>query len=79
MVNIFYRLQKAEDNANARVTMEALESKIPLMFRFLGNDDDDVSEAVTQFSQEYITVLKQIKPLSPKQRESVEVCSKSNK
>ncbi|KAK3102231.1 hypothetical protein FSP39_009774 [Pinctada imbricata] len=66
------KLQKAEDLENARITMEALEGKIPLMFRFLGDEDDDVSGAVTPFAQEYISILKQIKTLSPKQRESIE-------
>ena len=43
------------------------------MFRFLSDDDDDVSGAVAQFSQEYIAFLKQMKPLSQKQRENMEV------
>lgn len=55
------------------VTLQALESKVPLMFRFLSDDDDDVSGAVAQFSQEYIAFLKQMKPLSQKQRENMEV------
>lgn len=44
------------------------------MFRFLGDEDDDVSGAVAQFSQEYIALLKQTKILSQKQRENMEVC-----
>ena len=62
-----------EDKENMEVTLQALESKVPLMFRFLSDDDDDVSGAVAQFSQEYIAFLKQMKPLSQKQRENMEV------
>jgi hypothetical protein len=46
-------LVKLEDKENMEVTLQALESKVPLMFRFLSDDDDDVSGAVAQFSQEY--------------------------
>lgn len=54
--------------------MAALEEKVPLMFRFLGDEDDDVSGAVIPFVQEYIGVLKQLKQMLPKHREHVEVC-----
>jgi hypothetical protein len=62
-----------EDQENSLVTMAALEEKVPLMFRFLSNEDDDVSGAVAPFVQEYISVLKQMKQMSPKQREHIEV------
>lgn len=55
------------------MTLQALENKVPLMFRFLGDEDDDVSGAVTSFAQEYISVLKQIRPHAAKQRENIEV------
>lgn len=64
---------KTEDKENTEATLQALESKVPLMFRFLSDEDDDVSGAVAQFSQEYIALLKQMKPLSQKQRENMEV------
>ncbi|XP_062575597.1 exportin-T-like isoform X1 [Saccostrea cucullata] len=66
------KLQKSDDQANSQVTMAALEEKVPLMFRFLGDEDDDVSGAVIAFVQEYIGVLKQLKQLSPKHREHIE-------
>lgn len=51
----------------------ALETKIPYMLRFLGDDDDDVSGAVSDFATEYISVLKtKGPPLSPAQRNHVE-------
>lgn len=66
-------MQKAEDQENSNVTMAALEEKVPLMFRFLGDEDDDVSAAVIPFVQEYIGILKQMKQISPKHREHIEV------
>lgn len=67
------RLQKSEDQENSSVTMAALEEKVPLMFRFLGDEDDDVSAAVIPFVQDYIGILKQMKQISPKHREHIEV------
>lgn len=66
------KLQKSEDQENSSVTMAALEEKVPLMFRFLGDEDDDVSAAVIPFVQEYIGILKQMKQISPKHREHIE-------
>ena len=37
------------------------------MFKFLAHEDDDVSGAVAKFAHDYVTVLKQITPLSPSQ------------
>ncbi|KAJ8301279.1 hypothetical protein KUTeg_020266 [Tegillarca granosa] len=65
------KLVKISDKENTTAVLQAIESKIPLMFRYLGDEDDDVSGAVTPFAQEYIAVLKQIKPLSQKQLENI--------
>ena len=60
------------DQAQAAVTLQALESKIPLMFRFLGDEDDDVSGAVATFAQDYISLLKTFGQMTGKQRENIE-------
>ncbi|OPL20894.1 exportin-t x1 isoform, partial [Mytilus galloprovincialis] len=73
LILAWQKLLKTEDKENTEATLQALESKVPLMFRFLSDEDDDVSGAVAQFSQEYIALLKQMKPLSQKQRENMEV------
>ncbi|CAC5407762.1 unnamed protein product [Mytilus coruscus] len=73
LILAWQKLLKTEDKENTEATLQALESKVPLMFRFLSDEDDDVSGAVAQFSQEYIALLKQMKPLSQKQRENMEM------
>lgn len=64
------------DSQQAADTLQAVENKISLLFRFLGDEDDDVSAAVATFTTDYISLLKQMDPLSQKQRENIEVCSK---
>lgn len=43
------------------------------MFRFFGDEDDDVSAVVILFVQEYIGILKQMKQIFFKYREYIEV------
>ena len=38
------------------------------MFKFLAEEDDDVSNAVTKFAHDYVTMLKQSAPLSEEQK-----------
>lgn len=42
--------------AEANVVEESIESKVPLMIMFLGNEYDDVSTAVLPFTRDYIQV-----------------------
>ena len=65
------RLVKAKDTVNSRVTLKALEGKLPLMLTMLRNDDDDVSAAVATLAHDYLTVLKQLCPLNDIQKEFV--------
>ena len=58
---------------SAKIPLEALENKIPLMLKFLANEDDDVSGAVTQLSHDYITTLKQLTPLADCRKQLVKV------
>ena len=54
--------------------MTALEAKIPYMLRFLGDEDDDVSEAVMEFANEYIAMIKALPSMSQGQKKHIEVC-----
>ncbi|KAL3853848.1 hypothetical protein ACJMK2_017348 [Sinanodonta woodiana] len=63
---------KGVDDENAVKVLEAVESKVNLLFHFFGDEDDDISGSVAPFVQDYITVLKQMDQLLPKQRENVE-------
>ncbi|XP_071960983.1 exportin-T-like isoform X2 [Antedon mediterranea] len=60
---------KIKDHISAARTLSAVESKIPLMFQFLGHEDDDISLAVADFAKDYITVLKQIIHTNAAQKE----------
>ncbi|XP_013382049.1 exportin-T [Lingula anatina] len=72
LIQAWQKLVKAGDSASSNVTMQAFEHKVPLMFRFLGDEDDDVSGAIITFAHDYISVLKQVKTLSEKQRQNIE-------
>ena len=65
------RLAKAKEEENAKVLFDALLNKIPLMLKFLGNDDDDVSGAVGKFSHDWLTLLKTLSPLNDTLKQSV--------
>ena len=67
------RLVKSSDVENTKITLQALENKMAVMLRFLGHEDDDVSGAVAQFAHDYISILKQMQPVSHSQRKHVEV------
>ena len=67
------RLLKAKELENAKVTFAALEQKLDVMLRLLGNEDDDVSGAVAPFAHDYMTLLKQVLPLSDNQKATVKV------
>lgn len=66
------KLSKSGDAANLAKTQAALEGKMSYMLRFLGDEDDDVSGAVGDFAQEYISMLKTVGTLSATQQEHVQ-------
>ena len=70
---LFDRLYKAKDVAGTALILNSLEMKVPLMFHFLGNDDDDVSGAISQYAHDYITLLKQTGPMTQTQQTNVKV------
>ena len=67
------RLAKIGDAENAKICLDAMEAKVPLMLQYLANEDDDVSSAVSKFAHDYLSLLKQIKLVSSKQKENVKV------
>ena len=64
---------KVGDVAGAKVALVALENKFPLLVKFLGHEDDDVSGTVAEFSQAYIGLLKQTVPLEGHHKDSLKV------
>jgi len=64
---------KAARGAVASGALLAVEGKVSIMCRFLGDEDDDVSSTVCPFAMSYIGILKRLKPLSDKQKENVQV------
>jgi len=68
------RFVKNKDEANATVSRQAIEAKLPYLLQFLSNADDDVSGTVAPFAHDYVTLLKQTTPLSDCQKEFVKVC-----
>lgn len=73
MCYCYNRLVKMKEVDNATVSLDAVENKVPLMVKFLGNEDDDVSGGVTQFTHDYITTLKQLTPLTEARQQLVKV------
>ena len=69
---------KSKDSEKAALSLSALENKVPLMLKFLANEDDDVSGAATQFAHDYLTTLKQLCPLNENRQALVKVRHTSN-
>jgi len=67
------RLVKCKDVANARITADALEAKLPYLLQFLANSDDDVSGTIAPFANEYVALLKQTSPVDARQKQFVKV------
>uniref|UniRef100_A0A0B6ZHY5 Exportin-T n=1 Tax=Arion vulgaris TaxID=1028688 RepID=A0A0B6ZHY5_9EUPU len=63
---------KNSTSRSADALLAALEDKIPLMLRFLGDEDDDVSSAVIEFATEYIATVKSMSSLSDAQKVHIE-------
>lgn len=57
LVSGWNKLVKAGD-PTAQETLTALKTKLPLLFRFLGDEDDGISESVFGFTHGYISILK---------------------
>jgi len=57
----------------ASAALAAIEGKFELLARFLADEDDDVSTTMFPFASSYLSVLKQLKPLSEKQKKNIQV------
>ena len=58
--SFWYRLVKSKNSVGALNTLQAIETKLPLIFMFLGHEDDDISLAVSEFARDYVGILKQV-------------------
>lgn len=56
------KLVKAGNVKDAAHTLQALETKVPLLLQLLVHDVDDISANIVSFCYEYLHVLKQVRP-----------------
>ncbi|XP_066580703.1 exportin-T isoform X2 [Amia ocellicauda] len=66
------KLVKVGDMKNAQDTLQALESKVPLMLQLLIHEDDDISTNIVGFCYDYLHILKQLPLLTDQQKANVE-------
>uniref|UniRef100_A0A2R5L8T3 Exportin-T n=1 Tax=Ornithodoros turicata TaxID=34597 RepID=A0A2R5L8T3_9ACAR len=59
LITCLEKLPKKGVESDHLLARKELEGKVPLMLHFLGNEDDDVSQAVAEFAREYVQLLKQ--------------------
>ncbi|CAH1784092.1 unnamed protein product [Owenia fusiformis] len=67
----YQKMSKSSNKENADLMLQSIENKVQFIFRFLCDEDDDVSGAVANFTHDYISVLKQAGPLTAKQKENI--------
>lgn len=58
ILNSWTRLQKMKDSRGMTIAANAIRDKIELLLKFLNNSDDEVSQAVVEFTREYLQFLK---------------------
>ena len=68
------RLHKLKDTVSCRVILESLHTKLPLMLRFLSDEDDDVSTEMLKSAHDYISLMKICVPITEQQQSTVRVC-----
>lgn len=56
------KLVKAGSAKEAGATLQALETKVPLLLQLLVHEDDDISANIVGFCYDYLHVLKQVRP-----------------
>ncbi|XP_033882929.1 exportin-T isoform X3 [Acipenser ruthenus] len=66
------RLVKVSDMKGAQDTLQAIESKGPLMLQLLVHEDDDISSNIIGFCYDYLHILKQLPMLTDQQKSNVE-------
>ncbi|XP_032241987.2 exportin-T isoform X1 [Nematostella vectensis] len=72
LISSYNKLVKSGDATVAANTLKAIENKIQLLFRFLGDDDDDISHTVNGFAHSYFQLLKQMSTISDQQKQTLE-------
>lgn len=72
LVMSWNKLTKVGDHANAAVTLQSIESKLPLLLKFLNSVYDDVSQAIIEFTRDYIQLLKQLPVMNQSQLSNIE-------
>ncbi|XP_013079973.2 exportin-T-like [Biomphalaria glabrata] len=72
LIASWQKLSKNGMCKNSEATMRALESKIPYMLRYLGDEDDDVSDYVIEFATEYIALVKSLPSMSQIHKKHIE-------
>ncbi|XP_065673145.1 exportin-T isoform X2 [Hydra vulgaris] len=61
LISSFNKLSKIESESGLKIEiLDAIDTNVLPMLRFLGDDDDDVSEAVFEFCHGYLNLLKQL-------------------
>ncbi|KAL6116542.1 xpot [Pungitius sinensis] len=66
------KLSKGGNVKDAAETLQALETKVPLLLRLLVHEDDDISANIVGFCYEYLHVLKQLPQLTDQQQTNME-------
>lgn len=61
------KLAKTGNVKDAAETLQAVETKVPLLLQLLVHEDDDISANIVGFCYEYLHVLKQVRLLRPGQ------------
>ncbi|XP_029282841.1 exportin-T isoform X2 [Cottoperca gobio] len=66
------KLAKSGNVKDAADTLQAVETKVPLLLQLLVHEDDDISANIVGFCYEYLHVLKQLPQLTDQQKTNVE-------
>lgn len=66
------KLAKAGNVKAASDTLQAVESKVPLLLQLLVHADDDISANIVAFCYDYLHVLKQLPQLTDQQKANIE-------
>lgn len=56
------KLAKTGNVKDTAETLQAVETKVPLLLQLLVHEDDDISANIVGFCYEYLHVLKQVRP-----------------
>ncbi|XP_054481081.1 exportin-T isoform X2 [Anoplopoma fimbria] len=66
------KLAKTGNVKDTAETLQAVETKVPLLLQLLVHEDDDISANIVGFCYEYLHVLKQLPQLTDQQKTNIE-------